>query len=128
MRAADPNATYDHVFDEDKGLPIEKQTVFPICQPSAEERAFLLNLRGSIGTYTIYALHLGLGAPRNFFDHNGNPIVFQRDEKAPPIVGNKRPWKMSCLDYLDNKTMDDLAALISKGVDTPVKGAEAKNS
>jgi hypothetical protein len=128
MRAADPNATFDHIFEEDKILPVEKQTVFPICQLSAEERAFMLNLRHSIGSYTIYALHLGMGAPRNFFDQKGNPIVFQRDEKAVPIVGNKRPWKMSCLDYLDSKTMDDLAALVASGVDATVKGAEAKNS
>lgn len=128
MRAADPSATYDHVFEEDKGLPVEQQTVFPILNISAQERAFLLNIRGSLGSATLYAIHLGVDKPKNFFDAKGNPIRWERDEKQPPIVGNKRPWKEECLNYLLPSVADELAALVFKGVDNEVKGAAAKNS
>jgi hypothetical protein len=128
MRAADPNATIDHVFEEDKGLPSEQQTIFPVQQLTVEERAFLKNLRGNEGTVTLYAIHLGIGAPRQFFDHKGNPIVFQRDEKAPVILGNKRPWKTECLAYLLPHVMDELATLVLRGIDSGIEGAEAKNS
>jgi len=128
MRAANPNAVLNHVFEEDKGLPPEQQTTFPISQLTAEERAFLLNVKNSTGTVTLYALHLGLGAPKNFTDDKGNPIAFQRDEKAPVIVGNKRPWKAECLNYLPARVMDDLAALVLTGIDEGVNGSEAKNS
>lgn len=128
MRAADPNSSFDHVFPEDKGLPIEQQTIFPILNVTAQERAFLRNLGDSEGTVTLYAIHLGVGAPRNFFDQKGNPIVFQRDEKAPIILGNKRPWKEESLNYLLPEVQTELRRLVLKGVDGLTEGAVAKNS
>jgi hypothetical protein len=128
MRAADPNATYRHIFDEDKALPPEQQTVFPLSNLTVQERAFLRNLKGAEGTIILYALHLGLGAPENFRDQAGNPIVFQRDDKAPVILGNKRPWKEECLGYLLPETQEKLSELILKGVDDGIQGAVAKNS
>jgi hypothetical protein len=128
MRAADPSATYDHVFDEDKGLPPEEQTVFTISQLTAQERAYLLNIRDAIGTLTLYALHLGLVGVRNFPDKNGQPLKFERDMSAAVIIGKKRPWKAENLDALRHDVMDGLANLILKGIEEGVKGAEAKNS
>jgi hypothetical protein len=128
MRAADPNATLNFVFPEDEELPAEQQSIFPIVNVTVEERAFLLNVKAQTGSAMSYALHFGMDKPKNFFDQKGNPIVFERDEKAAAIVGNKRPWKSECLAYLTPKMLDQLGALVYRGVEAQMEGKTAKNS
>lgn len=126
MKSVNPKITVDYIPECDRELPKEEQTIFELTQLTAEEQAFLQDLSGATGTQISVALNLGLAGARNFYDSNGDPVVFKRDGEKRVIIGKKRPWLDSVLTLIPPVVRDELAAQIGKGVG--ISEAVAKNS
>lgn len=125
MKSVNPEAVRAIIAEGDENAKAEDQTVFETTQLTVEEFAYLQDLSGSPGTFTMAALTLGLSGAKGLYDTAGNPVQFKRDESKRAIVGKKKPFLEPCLSYIPPRERDRLAALIYKGVG--LEEAEAKN-
>ena len=125
MKAVNPEALERMVAPGDEKLPPEEQTTLVLSQLSADEDAYIADIRGS-GSRIMAALHLGLAGLENFNGPDGKPVKLVRDETAMPIVGDKKPWLQEQLTLIPFKVRDRAAARILSGVG--LSEGEAKNS
>lgn len=126
MKSVNPTATRDIIAEGDENEKPEDQTRFELTQLTVEEFAYLQDLAGAHGTFTMAALSLGLSGAKGLYDPSGNPVQFKRDESKRPIVGKKKQFLEPCLSYIPPRERDRLAAIIFKGVG--IEEDEAKNS
>ena len=97
MKSVNPEAVRPIIAEGDENAKAEDQTVFETTQLTVEEFAYLQDLSGSPGTFTMAALTLGLSGAKGLFDAAGNPVQFKRDESKRPIVGKKKQFLEPCL-------------------------------
>ncbi len=138
MRFLNPKQTWFVSTPEDELLPVEERTVFHLRTLTVDEDTYLQDRLGSVsddgmniklGSQELIAINIGLDKVETpEVDENGNPILFERDEKKAFIHGidrKIRPWKSESLSRLDKKTRSFLAKSIIDG--PKLKEAEVKN-
>lgn len=136
MKAINPHGTWEYICLDDRELPEEEQTKWPINHLNVVQQDRIADnqsineidgtSRVTMGRALTLALHMGLNQPINFPDENGKDVILERDEKAGKLPGGVKPWKIESLDRIPKEVRKELALVILK--DGELEIDEAKNS
>ena len=108
---------FDYVLQGERGLPVEKQTVFTLRRLSTRHHARAQSLTDSLPAMWEFVLRAGIAGWRNFADETGQPVECKHEKGEVQVQGItvKEPLAQDCLDLLPFEVTSELLAAITQG-------------
>lgn len=108
---------FDYVLQEERGLPVEKQTVFTLRRLSTRLHMRAQALAGDLGLMSEFVLRVGIAGWRNFADAAGVevPCTHDKGDRVVHGITVREPLSEASLDHVPISITGELAQAIISG-------------
>ncbi len=108
---------FDYVLQDDRLLPVEKQTVFHLRRFSTRLSLRVQDLQSSRGQIAEVVLRAGIAGWTNFADADGEHVGCKHESGLKHIHGCevRDPLTLECLDRLSPEIAGEIASAIIMG-------------